>query len=81
MQESVREGLGHVGGFAKHFTGECLDLLDLSGAFGVLLDREIVSKLILILLPQEVNEELTPSEDFGLHDTRQKLLIVDLLLV
>lgn len=79
--EVLRELLGHVRGFAQHLTGQGLDLLHSAWASGLLLDGEVVTKFVLVLLPQEIDEELAASQHFRLHHTRHELLVVRLLLL
>lgn len=79
--EVVGELLGHVGCLAENLTRECFDLLDASRSARLLFNREVISKLILVLLPQKVNEELATTKHFGLHDTRHEFLIINFFLL
>ena len=79
--EFSRELLSHIRGFTKNLSSKCLDLLDSPGSTLLLFDRQVITKLILILLLQEIHEEFAASENFGLHDRDEELLVVHLLFV
>jgi hypothetical protein len=79
--KSICKHLSHVRGLTKDFTCKCFDLLDLSWSLGLLFDGEIVSKLVLILLFQEIDQKLAAPEDLGFHDAAQELLIINFLFV
>ena len=62
--EIVAKVLRHIRCLTENLSGQCFDLLYLSGAFCVLLDRQIVPKLVLVLLLQEIDQELAASKNF-----------------
>jgi hypothetical protein len=47
----------------------------------LLFDRQIIAKLVLVLLSQKVLEEFASTKNLGLHDTHQELLVIYLLLI
>ena len=66
--EFIAEILGHSWCFTQNLTSQSLNLFNSAGSSFLLLHWEIVSKLELILLFQEVNKELAATEYFRFYD-------------
>ena len=77
--EISSEILSHVRCFTQYLTCKSLNLLHSSWSSWLLFDREIISKLILVLLLQKVYQELTSTKNLWFHDACQELLIIKLL--
>lgn len=56
-------------------------MLHFSWATCLLFNGEVISKLVLVLLPEEVHEEFTSSKNFRFHYRKKELLIVHLLFI